>query len=87
MNEMAPFDARVEPAALAARLADERAPDIVEALNTEAPEVATAILLGLPIEKAVEVLDQPELECASEIIEMLPRDGWPRSCRACPPTA
>lgn len=74
MNEMAPFDTRVEPAALAARLADERAPDIVEALNSEAPEVATAILLGLPMERAIEVLDQPQLEYASEIIEMLPRD-------------
>ena len=74
MNEIVPFDTRVEPAALAARLADERAPDIVEALNAEAPEVAAAILLGLPVERAIEVLDQPELEDAPEIIEMLPRD-------------
>lgn len=65
---------RVEPSVLAARLSDERAPDIVEALNAEAPEVAAAILLGLSIERAVEVLDQPELACAADIIEMLPRD-------------
>ena len=74
MNEIAPFDTRVDPSVLAARLSDERAPDIVEALNEEAPEVAAAILLGLPMERAVEVLDQPELDCAADIIEMLPRD-------------
>ncbi|AWN36072.1 magnesium transporter [Methylobacterium radiodurans] len=65
---------RVEPSVLAALLSDERAPDIVEALNAEAPEVAAAILLGLSIERAVEVLDQPELACAADIIEILPRD-------------
>ncbi|NEU13119.1 magnesium transporter [Methylobacterium sp. BTF04] len=74
MSETAPFPANVNPSALAARLADERAPDIVEALNEEAPEVAAAILLGLPHDRAVEVLDQPELDCAADIIEMLPRD-------------
>ena len=74
MNEIAPFDTRVDPSVLAAHLSDERAPDIVEALNEEAPEVAAAILLGLPMERAVEVLDQPELDCAADIIEMLPRD-------------
>ncbi len=68
------IDAPVEPAALAARLTEESAPDIVEALNREAPEVAAAILLSLPHERAVEVLDQPELDCAPDIIEMLPRD-------------
>ncbi|KQP92387.1 magnesium transporter [Methylobacterium sp. Leaf113] len=74
MNEIAPFPAGIDPAVLAARLSDERAPDIVEALNEEAPEVAAAILLGLPLERAIEVLDQPELDCAADIIEMLPRD-------------
>ncbi len=70
----ASFPAGIDPAVLAARLCDERAPDIVEALNEEAPEVAAAILLGLPAERAVEVLDQPELDAAADIIEMLPRD-------------
>ncbi|GJD50749.1 Magnesium transporter MgtE [Methylobacterium crusticola] len=74
MNESVNLDAPVEPAALAAHLAEESAPDIVEALNREAPEVAAAILLGLPHDRAVEVLDQPELDCAPDIIEMLPRD-------------
>ena len=74
MNEIASFPTGIDPAVLAARLSDERAPDIVEALNDEAPEVAAAILLGLPVERAIEVLDQPELDCAADIIEMLPRD-------------
>ncbi len=74
MNEIAPFDTRIDPSVLAARLSDERAPDIVEALNDEASEVAAAILLGLPHDRAIEVLDQPELDAAAEIIEMLPRD-------------
>ncbi|WP_264048700.1 magnesium transporter [Methylobacterium flocculans] len=74
MNEIAPFPTGIDPAVLAARLSDERAPDIVEALNEEAPEVAAAILLGLSLERAIEVLDQPELDCAADIIEMLPRD-------------
>lgn len=74
MNQIAPFPTKIDPSVLAARLSDERAPDIVEALNEEAPEVATAILLGLPHDRAVEVLDQPELDLAADIIEMLPRD-------------
>ncbi|GJE27084.1 magnesium transporter [Methylobacterium organophilum] len=69
-----PATNRIDPSVLAARLADERAADIVEALNEEAPEVAAAILVSLPHEKAVEVLDQPELEQAADIVEMLPRD-------------
>lgn len=74
MNEIVPFPSGIDPAVLAARLSDERAPDIVEALNEEAPEVAAAILLGLSQERAIEVLDQPELDSAADIIEMLPRD-------------
>ena len=86
MNEIAPFDTRVDPSVLAARLSDERAPDIVEALNDEAPEVAAAILLGLPMDRAIEVLDQPELDLAADIIEMLPRDRVGPTCRGCRPT-
>ncbi len=74
MTTIAPFPINVDPSVLAARLSDERAPDIVEALNEEAPEVAAAILLGLPHDRAIEVLDQPELDGAADIIEMLPRD-------------
>ena len=59
---------------LVARLVNERAADIVEALNEQSPEVAANVLLGLPKDRAVEVLDQPGLECGPEIISLLPRD-------------
>jgi magnesium transporter len=62
-----------DAAALIARLINERAADIVEALNEQPPEVAADVLLGLPRDRAVEVLDQPGLECGPEIIALLPR--------------
>ncbi|GEP00005.1 magnesium transporter [Methylobacterium haplocladii] len=74
MNDLVTIDPVTDPAVLAARLRDERAPDIVEALNAQRPEVAAAILLGLPPERAVEVLDQPGLDAVVEIVEALPRD-------------
>lgn len=74
MNALASMLGTIDPSVLSARLADERAPDIVESLNDEAPEVAAAIILGLPHDRAVEVLDQPELDSVVDIIEMLPRD-------------
>jgi magnesium transporter len=64
----------IDPAALAARLADERAPDIVEALNERTPDDAALVLQGLPLERAVEVLDQPGLDHSPEIIATLPRE-------------
>jgi magnesium transporter len=64
----------VETAALVARLADERAADIVEALNEESPQISAEVLQGLPGDRAVEVLDQPGLEQEPEIISLLPRD-------------
>lgn len=60
--------------ALVARLTDQRAADIVEALNDLTPDVATAVLLGLPSERAVEVLDQPGIENGPEIVARLPRE-------------
>jgi magnesium transporter len=65
---------RVDPAALAARLADEMPADIAEALNAQIPQVAAAILQNLPLETAVAVLDTPSLRDAGEIIEAIPRD-------------
>ncbi len=57
-----------------ARLADERAADIVEFLNEETPEVAAHILVGLPRDRAIEVIDQPSLDRGPEIISLLPRE-------------
>jgi magnesium transporter len=64
----------VDPATLAARLAEERPADIAEALNAHIPQVAAAILQNLPLETAVAVLDTPSLRDAGEIIEAIPRD-------------
>src|SRR5438270_863269 len=60
-------DHMVNPASLAASMIDERAPDIVEALNDTPPELAVAVLLHLPPDRAIEVLHQPGLEREPEI--------------------
>ena len=69
-TEDAPFDA----AAIAARLADERGADIVEALNHHTPAEAAAILEALPAERAFDTLDQPGLDEAPEIIAAMSRE-------------
>jgi magnesium transporter len=61
-------------AALTLRLVDERAADIVDVLNEQKPDIAAGILLGIPFERAVEVLDTPGLEHIPEIILAIPRD-------------
>jgi len=63
-----------DPIALAARLADERAPDIVEALNERTPADAAIVLQALADERAIEVLDQPGLDWGPEIFAELPID-------------
>ena len=69
-----PDAATADPATLASRLADERAADIVEALDGLQPEATAAVLLHLPTERAVEVLDQPGLDEASEVVAAMPRE-------------
>ncbi len=63
-----------DPALLTARLSEERAPDIVEALNEATPERAAALLLLLPAQRAVDVLDQPGLKEPAEIIVTMPTE-------------
>jgi magnesium transporter len=75
MNEARePAEQAEDVTAFVARLADERAVDIVDVLNEQKPEVAAAILLGLPSERAVEVLDTPGLEHIPEIVIAVPRE-------------
>src|SRR5215468_855619 len=64
----------VDPAALAARLAEEMPADIAEALNGHLPQVSAAVLQNLPLDTAIGVLDTPGLREAGEIIEAIPRD-------------
>src|SRR3979490_708063 len=68
-------DNMVNPAFLAASMIEERAPDIVEALNDMPPELAVAVLLHLPPDRAVEVLDQPGLEREPELVTLMPREA------------
>ena len=67
-------DNMVNPAFLAASMIDERAPDIVEALNDMPPELAVAVLLHLPPDRTIEVLDQPGLEREPELVTLMPRE-------------
>ena len=64
----------VDPAALAARLAEEMPADIAEALNGHIPQVSAAVLQNLALDTTVAVLDTPGLRDAGEIIEAIPRD-------------
>src|SRR6202163_403540 len=67
-------DNMADPAFLAASMIEERAPDIVEALNDMSLELAVAVLLHLPPDRAVEVLDQPGLEREPELVTLMPRE-------------
>jgi magnesium transporter len=67
-------DNMVNPALLAASMIEERAPDIVEALNDMPSELAIAVLLHLPPDRAIEVLDQPGLEREAEFVTLMPRE-------------
>src|SRR6202171_449067 len=68
-------DNTIDPAFLAAGMIEERAPDIVEALNDMPAELAVAVLLHLPPDRAVEVLDQPGLEREPELVTLMPREA------------
>jgi magnesium transporter len=57
---------------LAQTLAREHIADIVETLNDQDEDTVAAVLLALPFDRAVEVLDQPELAAASEALALLP---------------
>jgi magnesium transporter len=57
-----------------ADLSQERAPDIIEALNGLKPEAAAAVIARMPVEKAFEVLDQPGMDNVCEIIATLPTE-------------
>jgi magnesium transporter len=61
------------PAFLAASMLAERAPDIVEAINDMPSALAVAVLLKMPADRAIEVLDQPGLDREPELISLMPR--------------
>jgi magnesium transporter len=67
-------DEAAQAAALVILLANERAADIAETLNEESPAVAAAVLMDLPKDHAIEILDQPILDSGSEIVSLMPRE-------------
>src|ERR1700739_4344705 len=68
-------DHMVDPTSLAASMIDERSADIVEALNDMPSELAVTVLLYLPPDRAIEVLDQPGLEREPELVTLMPREA------------
>src|SRR5258708_4549414 len=72
-DPVAKADDMANPAFLSASMIEERAPDIVEALNDMLRELAVAVLLHLPADRAIEVLDQPGLEREPELVTLMPR--------------
>ena len=71
MNDIKNAVETLDPAAFAA-LANEHVADIVERLNAEPVETASAVLLAMPLERAAEVLDEPGLEHAAELLVAQP---------------
>ena len=65
-------DEAAQATALVILLVHERAADIAETLNGESPGVAAAVLVGLPRDQAIEILDQPILDSGPEIVSLLP---------------
>src|ERR1700722_6682665 len=68
----------IDPAFLAASMLDERAPDIVEAVNDMSAELAAAVLLRLPPDLPTEALDQPGLDREPELVMLMPREAAAR---------
>lgn len=59
-------------ATLAQRLTQEHVADVVETLNAQDDAIIAHVLAALPFERAVEVLDQPELTTAAIVMALLP---------------
>lgn len=60
--------------ALVARMDEEHVADNVESINQLEPEDAAALLLLLPNELSIRILDTPELNFGAEILQELSRD-------------
>jgi len=73
-NRVISPDTAVTPAVLATSLAREYVADIVDVLNTQPRDTAVAVLLHLPLERVIEVFDQPSLDDPAELMAALPRD-------------
>lgn len=74
MNDAVDASSPFDPAEFAAALAQEHVADIVERLNAEPLERASAVLSAMPLERAAEVLDEPGLEAAADLVELQPSE-------------
>jgi magnesium transporter len=72
MAESRTTQSGADPAVLAAHIAVQHVPDIVDILNGLPPEMAPGILACLPHELVVEVFDAPQFEAATDLIQRLP---------------
>jgi magnesium transporter len=59
---------------LAAELANEHVADVAEFLNEQSADIASNVLTRLPLDRAVEVLDQSELVTSPNLLAALPDD-------------
>ncbi|EAQ36712.1 divalent cation transporter [Nitrobacter sp. Nb-311A] len=66
-------DGDLDVYALASRLSGGHVADNVEILNQLEPQDAAAVLVLLPVDISIEILDKPELNFGPEIVEALPR--------------
>jgi magnesium transporter len=71
MQDSRTASAAVDPVLLA-DLYDAHTADIVARLNGEDPGTAAAVLAVLPVERAVDIFDRPELDHAGELLLDLP---------------
>lgn len=74
MNDAVDASSPFDPAEFAAALAQEHVADIVERLNAEPLERASAVLSAMPLERAAEVLDEPGLEAAADLVKSQPSE-------------
>jgi len=72
MNEIAETRDAFDPVALAQAYGTGHVADVVEGLNRLDAEEAAQVIAALPRERAVELLDQPDLDHVVEIITLLP---------------
>jgi magnesium transporter len=82
MNKISKSSATVDPAALAAEMAQAHVADVVELLNAEPLERSSAVLSAMTLERATEVLDQPGLEAAADLVEAQPPERAVRLLKA-----
>src|SRR4051794_35931369 len=61
-----------DPSALAAHIAAQHVPEMVDTLNELRPEIASSVVACFPHERLVELFDSPQFEAAAELIQRLP---------------